>query len=214
MNCNIIKDLLPLYIDDCCSEETRELVKEHLDSCAECNAMYLEMSSSTVLETSVSTPNHMKRVNDWRASILQSLLFFILFGAITLGVALEASTDYNQLTNGYFAFNIVLPATGFMLSLANWHFVRLYRSKKVFSRSSMLLTLAITFAAHIWCMGHYEIGLSNFLSFFESNNMAEGLFSLAQATAFAFGCEIFLTVVFAIFSKTLSDKYAELLGKE
>ncbi|MCL1847112.1 MAG: zf-HC2 domain-containing protein [Coriobacteriia bacterium] len=39
MNCHIVRDLLPLYHDDVVSEETRELVKEHLDTCSECEKM-------------------------------------------------------------------------------------------------------------------------------------------------------------------------------
>jgi len=200
MNCNIIKDLLPLYIDDCCSDETRELVKEHLEACEECNALYLEMSATPEVETAVSAPRTMKRVNDWRASIMQSLMFLISFALITVGVALEAGTDYNDFTNGYFAFNIVLPATGFMLSLANWHFVRLYKNRRIFSNVSQFLTFAITLAAHIWCMYHYEMNLTDILDI--------------RIIVFAFNIEILITIVSCIASKTLSDKYAELLGKE
>lgn len=35
-NCNIVKDLLPLYIDNVCSEESRTLIDEHLKSCKDC----------------------------------------------------------------------------------------------------------------------------------------------------------------------------------
>lgn len=36
-DCEIIRDLLPLYVDDICSGKSRELVDEHLKECAECN---------------------------------------------------------------------------------------------------------------------------------------------------------------------------------
>ena len=36
MNCKIIIDLLPLYYDDVVSEESRELVDDHLKTCEEC----------------------------------------------------------------------------------------------------------------------------------------------------------------------------------
>jgi len=39
MNCKIIADLLPLYHDEVVSEESRELVEEHLETCAECKKM-------------------------------------------------------------------------------------------------------------------------------------------------------------------------------
>ena len=34
--CNVIKDLLPLYADEVCSEDSREMVEEHISSCDEC----------------------------------------------------------------------------------------------------------------------------------------------------------------------------------
>lgn len=36
-NCNIIKDLMPSYIDNICSNETRTLVEEHIRTCTSCN---------------------------------------------------------------------------------------------------------------------------------------------------------------------------------
>lgn len=39
-NCSLIKDLLPLYIDDLCSKETTEIVGNHLEICEECNKEY------------------------------------------------------------------------------------------------------------------------------------------------------------------------------
>lgn len=35
-SCEIIKDLIPLYVDDVCSEESKILVEEHLVECKEC----------------------------------------------------------------------------------------------------------------------------------------------------------------------------------
>lgn len=34
--CEVIKDLLPLYIDDICSEKSKEIIEEHLLECEEC----------------------------------------------------------------------------------------------------------------------------------------------------------------------------------
>lgn len=39
LSCEVIKDLLPLYEDEVCSEESRGLVEEHLTECAECRAL-------------------------------------------------------------------------------------------------------------------------------------------------------------------------------
>jgi len=37
-NCKIIEDLLPLYTDAVCSDESRKLVEEHLEECKACRA--------------------------------------------------------------------------------------------------------------------------------------------------------------------------------
>lgn len=36
MKCSVIRDLLPSYIDGVCSQDTTEIVEEHLQSCEEC----------------------------------------------------------------------------------------------------------------------------------------------------------------------------------
>lgn len=38
--CDIVRDILPLYVDGACSEASAEMVKEHLNACADCNAIY------------------------------------------------------------------------------------------------------------------------------------------------------------------------------
>jgi len=37
-NCKVIEDLLPLYIDEVCSDESKRLVEEHLEECDACSA--------------------------------------------------------------------------------------------------------------------------------------------------------------------------------
>lgn len=45
MNCDIVKDLLPLYIDDVCTDVTEKCVREHLMQCEVCSKVYKEMTS-------------------------------------------------------------------------------------------------------------------------------------------------------------------------
>lgn len=47
MNCEIIRDLLPLYHDGVCSAESAGAVQEHLDSCPACRAVWEEMRRET-----------------------------------------------------------------------------------------------------------------------------------------------------------------------
>ena len=45
--CEIVQDLLPLYVDGACSEASAEMIKEHLETCADCRAIYEQMLSHT-----------------------------------------------------------------------------------------------------------------------------------------------------------------------
>ncbi len=48
--CEIVKDLLPLYIDNVCMEGSRELVEEHLKTCETCRKEYRLMKSPALEE--------------------------------------------------------------------------------------------------------------------------------------------------------------------
>ena len=45
IKCNVIQDLLPLYVDNACSKESADMVKEHISTCPECKKLYDEMCS-------------------------------------------------------------------------------------------------------------------------------------------------------------------------
>ena len=40
ISCEVIRDLLPLYVDDVLSPDSRALVEEHLGTCADCADQY------------------------------------------------------------------------------------------------------------------------------------------------------------------------------
>lgn len=43
ITCNTIKDLLPLYVDEVVSDDTKAIVSEHLENCMECRKKYESM---------------------------------------------------------------------------------------------------------------------------------------------------------------------------
>ena len=46
--CDVIRDLLPLYADDACSEESRRLVDEHLAECPDCSGMLKRLRNDEI----------------------------------------------------------------------------------------------------------------------------------------------------------------------
>lgn len=55
MNCNIIKDLMPSYIDCICSKETAIVIEEHIEQCQKCKETLQRMQQPPVkkIETNV-----------------------------------------------------------------------------------------------------------------------------------------------------------------
>ena len=212
MNCEIIKDLIPLYIDGCCSEESSEAVKNHVENCCECSKLIEEMKAPADIVAVSEAPKRFSKINDWKASVLQSVLFFISFGLIAIGVACESATAYDNPSNGLYAANLAVPATGFLISLTNWYFVRIYKNRKVFSNCSAIITFGITICGFVWSFFHY----TNYVELFEefSGYNSADVLAVFLCICFLGGIGILLTFIFCVLSKILSNKYAEMLGKE
>jgi hypothetical protein len=48
--CNIIRDILPLYVEDMVSADTSAFVEEHLEKCAECRADWENLKKTSQIE--------------------------------------------------------------------------------------------------------------------------------------------------------------------
>lgn len=47
-DCEVIRDLLPLYVDEICSDTSREMVTEHLEECGECREMLQKLRETEI----------------------------------------------------------------------------------------------------------------------------------------------------------------------
>ena len=45
-NCKVVSDLLPLYLDEACSDESKKIVEEHLKECEKCRLLAEDMKKS------------------------------------------------------------------------------------------------------------------------------------------------------------------------
>ena len=51
ITCNVIKDILPLYIDGVVSEDTQKIVDEHLEKCSLCRDEMNKLKKTLVIPT-------------------------------------------------------------------------------------------------------------------------------------------------------------------
>ncbi len=49
-SCNVIKDLIPLYYDSACSQESKEIVEQHIEECQECRNYLEDLKKSSDVE--------------------------------------------------------------------------------------------------------------------------------------------------------------------
>lgn len=78
MNCEIIRDLLPLYHDDVCSPESRVAVEDHLEHCQVCKKLLIDMDAplpETKKEKAAADAAVVKKISDeWRKGAWKSKL--------------------------------------------------------------------------------------------------------------------------------------------
>lgn len=87
-DCAVIQDLLPLYIDGVCSEESRKIIDEHLPECTACRQMLAEMQASEQ-ESNLQADVHAAKALEGIKKRINSRMMRILIGA-ALAVALVA----------------------------------------------------------------------------------------------------------------------------
>lgn len=82
-SCNLVQDLLPLYRDNVCGDESRAIVEEHLRECAECSHILEQLNGSKIeqslsLEAGAVLKKHKKKEKCISA----------IYGLVTAGILL------------------------------------------------------------------------------------------------------------------------------
>ena len=89
IDCQIIQDLYPLYLDGVCSDASRTAVEQHLQECPHCRKLYSAEQPLPDLRVSADLPNQetvakrsFKKIRRrWIASLLAVLMrLFGLYG--------------------------------------------------------------------------------------------------------------------------------------
>ena len=99
--CDMIRDLLPLYADSVCSEESRKAVTDHLAGCAECREMLNKMNQKVAItaDTDISALKKIKRrirlIKTAVITVAVLLLCAGLFGGYMWAVT-DCSMDYEK----------------------------------------------------------------------------------------------------------------------
>lgn len=104
-DCKVIEDLLPLYSDNVCSDESRKLVEEHLRECEKCRTLLDNMAIVQIThiekeeseKTAIAKKGFKKIRRRWIASLIA---VFMLIPLVFLGIL-----GYNETHNSGIAFS-------------------------------------------------------------------------------------------------------------
>lgn len=82
-NCNIIKDLLPSYMEELCSKESCQMIDEHFTECKQCQNLYLKLKKESAKKELCNTNefDYLKKINHsiFRKNVLINIMIGLLF---------------------------------------------------------------------------------------------------------------------------------------
>ncbi len=81
-SCNLIRDLLPLYCDRICSEDSAEAVQAHISTCAECKNIYTVMQQKVSMDSAVFEKRQLASMKKVKEKIKKRNTIFATIGTI------------------------------------------------------------------------------------------------------------------------------------
>lgn len=146
ISCEIIKDLLPNYIDNVLSNEGQEIVEEHLNNCDSCRQEYEILKFSIEIDTVDATKiNYLKKINLKLLITIISLLVVTVISSMLLTFYTESNFDEGIMTLLFSMFAFILIIVKFALPLVGLVFSSIYLKNK---RKKILIIPVILFS--IW----------------------------------------------------------------
>ncbi len=125
ITCSVINDLLPLYVDNAASPDSRALVEEHLEECKFCRAEADKMKSTLVIENNSDRgkiKGMKKRIGTLRLAVATAA-FILITAALMIGciiMCVRYNAHYDGLAEVQMFITIAASIMAFLAALAGW----------------------------------------------------------------------------------------------
>lgn len=158
--CNIVRDLLPLYVEDMVSADSASFISEHLNTCAFCRAEYKRMKNVEPFEaTRAFSVEQKTKKRSFQAAKrkltlhAQLVSFGVLLIALIIGLSLTAGMEM-------FLNALIMPFVGVLGYIV-------FRWKALYKMPALLLVLdvAINLIAFFLNAYGYEANYMDFSAF-------------------------------------------------
>ena len=121
ISCDLIQDLLPLYCDDVCSADSKNIVETHLQECEACAKLFQQLKSKCIINTKAREEKSAEEViigkiaHSWKRSILKAFFKGAIIAAIILSLVAGGYYTLFVQQNSMVAFEDVL-VSAYMLT--------------------------------------------------------------------------------------------------
>lgn len=143
-NCKVIQDMLPLYVDDICSNESRQMVENHIQNCPECAEILTKLKNPAAIEVLIEEGDDVVKRHDRKVK-RKSFTVGVVFAAILMIPVVICMIVNLAVGHGLSWFFIVLAS---LLVLASLTVVPLMapRYKLLWTLGSFFGSLLLLFA--------------------------------------------------------------------
>ena len=92
ISCDVIRDLLPLYYDNVCSEDSRKLIEEHLSTCLKCTEELKQINEEILTVSHTEDISLISNISKkWKRDILSAFLLGTLMLSILASIGCTAA---------------------------------------------------------------------------------------------------------------------------
>ena len=105
--CAMVRDLIPLYEDNECSNESREFVEKHMAKCPSCKTFLKEIKASKTLIIPREEVDYMEPGKSFLVRYKYRLIF-LFWALLLLGYTLPFIVRYTQATGASISFYLQL----------------------------------------------------------------------------------------------------------
>ncbi len=125
--CKVIEDLLPMYYDKVCSEDSAALIEEHMKNCPHCSRILSDLHSDIdIPEKKVDDIKPLQKIQKSYKKMRLRWFVAILGILLLIPIAFLAGNDYREQVEEYSETEAVTRANTFMTCLVEGDYATAY----------------------------------------------------------------------------------------
>ena len=139
LSCEVIQDILPLYHDNVCSEQSRKLVEEHISTCSSCKSILDSLADEEVNESIHSEAQDILKRHAKKEKTTAMKTGFVIAGILMIPIIISVILTLP----GYSDWKTDAVLIASMLLVAGITVVPLVSKTKRFSKTVTFSTIAL-----------------------------------------------------------------------